>query len=118
MIPFTKYVTEKFLTYQIEVSNVATVYIACYKDPNNINNNIPVQDGNLAKTDPTELALSLKNNFAYGGSRLAKYLDNKEEATKRAIKSVNFLAIAESHMKHAVINKAIEDGALNNLIDR
>ncbi len=116
MIPFTKYVTEKFITYQIKAPGVATVYISCYKDPKNVSCNI--SNSNLTKTDPTKLTLSLKNNFAYGGSRLAKYLDNQEEATKRAIRSVNFLAIAESHMKHAVINKAIEDGALSNLIDR
>lgn len=116
MIPFTKYIAEKFLTYYIEAPGIANIYIACYKDLKNPDNK--TLNNNLSKIDPTQLTISLKNNFAYGGSRLAKYLDDKEEAVERAIRSVNFLAIAESHMKHSVINKAIEEGALDKLVNK
>lgn len=115
MIPFTNYISERFSTYQIEVPDIAMVYIACHKSSNPIDDLQSFNDS--LDSDPTKLTLSLKKNFAYGGSRLAKYLDNKSEGQKRAIRSVNFLAIAESHMKHAVINRAIEEGALNSFVD-
>ncbi len=111
---FTEYTSQKLITYRIVIPNTAKVYIACYKSPDI--NSTAVSDNNL-ECDPRKLLFSLKTNFAYGGSRLADFLENVVEGEKRAIKSVNFLALAESHMKHVIINKAVEEGALNNLID-
>ncbi len=119
MNSFLKYFSEKLFTYQILVPQIAEVYIACYKNSefSDPKNTLVSSSEDLKDVDPKQITFALKSNFAYGGSRLAKYLENKEEGRDRAIKSVNFLALAESHMKHAVINKAIEEGALDSLVN-
>jgi hypothetical protein len=119
MSAFSDYISKKLFTYQIQVPGFAQVYIACYKNSEFSNSldsfNFPEE--NSKEADPKNLTFSLKSNFAYGGSRLAKCLEDETTAKDMAIRSVNFLALAESHLKHAIINKAIKDGALDRLID-
>lgn len=119
MSAFSDYVSKKLFTYQIQIPGFAQVYIACYKNCefSNSLDSFNFSEENLKETDPKNLTFSLKSNFAYGGSRLAKCLDDETTAKDIAIRSVNFLALAESHLKHAIINKAIKDGALDRLID-
>jgi hypothetical protein len=106
----------KFATYQIKIPGIATAYIAYYKGDNKTPS-LYTSENSVVK-DPRKLVFTLENDFAYGGSRLAKYLPNKSRGAERAIKSVNFLALAESHMKHALVNKVLEEGALDKLVDR
>lgn len=110
------YFSEKMLTYRIEVNNIASVYIACWSGPLSTQK-LTFSESNGDSINSDNLLFSLRKDFAYGGTRLGKYLNNKTESSKRAIKSVNFLALAESHIKHTIINRAVREGCLEKLID-
>ncbi|AIL64599.1 hypothetical protein NOVO_00960 [Rickettsiales bacterium Ac37b] len=116
MLNHDGYFSEKMLTYRIEVNGIASVYIACWAGSQLIQN-LSFLDSDNDYISSEHLPFSLRKDFAYGGTRLGKYLGNKIESSKRAIKSVNFLALAESHIKHTIINRAIREGCLNKLID-
>lgn len=101
---------------EIVVEGMARVFLAIHRD--SVDSPIAlVRPGDPPSLEPRKLRPVLNTNSSYGGTRAEPFCDDVEEGRRNAINSLLFLAQSESLTKHALINAAIEGGALSAVVD-
>ena len=111
-----EYVSLHLYLYEVQVPNLATVFLAINRqsvdDPENL-----IQPDNKHVTDPKQLLPVLNANSSYGGTRAEPPLEEDPRQSRlNALDSLVRLAFYESHVKHKYLTKTVERGALDELI--
>lgn len=101
-----------FYVYELRVPGIATIFLAVNRESVDSPSSLVQPDWNDIHC-ATELPPKLDKKASYGGSRLVPPSESRQDA----MNSLVHLAFFESSLKHALINRATENGALNALVD-
>lgn len=111
-----EYISQNFYIYEIQASNLATVFLGINRQSVDFPISF-IQPDNSEITSPQHLKSVLNANSSYGGTRAEPPLDgNYQQSRLNAVQSLLKLAFYESHVKHKYLSKTNERGALDGLI--
>ncbi|WP_146028415.1 hypothetical protein [Cylindrospermopsis raciborskii] len=111
-----EYINLCIYIYQIEIPDVATVFLAVNRQ--SVDNPQPfINPDNSKIVDPKNLKPVLNFNSSYGGTRAEPPVKGDAKKSRlNALDSIIKLAFYESHVKHNYLSTATRKGALDELI--